>query len=222
MSTETKDLAPIQRVAPPIAASTQQALGRVQHSVLDRVTNGARVVIPYANHFAQRLGHVGVVGVALCVFSAIAMLSTNAALREQLAGDTAALEQLTSTTGTAAPAATPATPQAQYSDFLSDLPTRDDLPKVMERIVGVSAAAGVQLEEGKYELAAVGKDGHIARYRMSFPIFGSYPQVRTFIDQALSTVPAMSLDGLRLQRREVGVGVVTAELDFEVFVRTGS
>jgi len=183
-----------------------------------QVAGGVRAIVPYANYALARLGRLGVVGLALLVFGAVTVLSTNAPLREQLASDNAALEQLTIEPGATTQAA--ASPQIQLEQFLNQLPTRDQLPSVMNLIVAASVAKGVELEQGKYELVLGTKNGEMAHYRMSFPVVGSYPQVRGFVDAALTAVPAMSLDGLRLQRRSIGDGVVTANIDFAVFVRT--
>ena len=201
------------------ASGVVEAPARAAHaSALVRVTNGARALAPYANYGAQRLGSFGIVGLALIVCSVVALLSANGPLREQFATDNAALARLTSTQG--ATAQIPASPQGQMDSFLSQLPTRDDLPALMSQVVAASAAKGVELEQGKYELVATTKTGAMARYRMVFPVVGSYPQVRGFVDAALAAVPAMSLDGLRLQRRNIGDGVVMANIDFAVFVRT--
>jgi len=216
---------PAQRVATvapqtPRSLAAQHEVTVARRSVIAQVTHGARTVMPYANYAAQRLGKLGIIGVALCVFSAVALVSTNSPLRVQLASDSAALEQLASAPESATRAAA-ATPQTQFQTFLQELPTRDDLPALMGQIVAASAATGVDLEEGHYELVTAGKAGHIARYRLSFPVMGSYPQVRGFIDQALIAVPAMSLDGLSLERADIADRLVTAQLDFAVFVRTG-
>jgi hypothetical protein len=194
----------------------------VKRTALATVTQGVRAVVPYADYAAQRLGKLGIVGVALCVFSAVVLVSTNSPLRQQLQSDTQTLEQFASQTDGTSAIAIPTTPQAQYEAFLNGLPTRDDLPMLMGQVVTASVSTGVALEEGHYELVAAGKAGQIARYRLGFPVVGSYPQVRGFIDKALVAVPEMSLDGVTLQRSEVGEGVVNAELDFAVFVRTGT
>jgi Tfp pilus assembly protein PilO len=178
--------------------------------------------VPYANYAAQKLGKVGIVGVALCIFSVAVLVSTNSPLREQIVSDTATLQQLASDGDSATVTAALATPQGRFESFLNELPTRDDLPGLMGQIVTVSTSTGVELEEGHYELVAAGKAGHIARYRLAFPVVGTYPQVRGFIDQALVAIPQLSLDGLTLERGDVADGVVTAELDFALFVRTGS
>jgi len=192
------------------------------HSAVARLIHGARSVVPYANYTAQKLGKPGIVGVALSFFSIAVLVSTNLPLREQIASDTATLQQLENGSDQASVTAAISTPQMQFETFLDELPTREELPALMGQIVVASTSTGVELEEGHYELVAAGKAGHIARYRLKFPVVGSYPQVRGFIDRALVAVPQMSLDGLSLERGDVADGVVTAELDFAVFVRTGS
>jgi hypothetical protein len=221
MNTEANRLAPVTSAPPKRGLTMQQNATTPRRSVAARAVRSARAVVPYANYAAQRLGKLGIIGIALCVFSAVTLVSTNSPLRQQLLSDTVTLEQLESAPDGANASATRATPQAQFETFLDELPTRNDLPALMGQIVAASASIGVDLEEGHYELVAAGKAGHIARYRLSFPVMGSYPQVRSFIDQALVAVPAMSLDGLTLQRGDITDRVVTAELDFAVFVRTG-
>ena len=79
----------------------------------------------------------------------------------------------------------------------------------------------VVLEQGRYELTPL-HSGHLARYRMSFPIKGSYPDIRRFIDATLSTIPAAALEGLRIERKNVGDAGVSADLRFSIFVRNES
>jgi hypothetical protein len=177
--------------------------------------------VPYASYGAQRLGTLGIVGIALLAFSAVVLMSANLPLRDEVAGATATLEDLAAAPDTITAAAMSAEPQTQLTRLLESLPSRDDLPGLMTRIVAASTAAGVNLDEGSYELVAAGKAGHIARYRLSFPVLGTYPQVRAFVDRALVEVPAMSLDRLSLERGDVADQSVSAELEFAVFVRTG-
>jgi hypothetical protein len=201
-----------------IAGRTPRALptALVKGTGLAQIRAGTRSVVPYAEFVAHRLGRAGIVGVALLVFGAVGFASTNAALRDQISADAATLERLSSNTG---PAIAPTTPQARYDEFVNGLPSRDDVPALMQQIVTVAANQGLSLEEGKYEIVTSGNADRLARYRMSFPVTGRYPQVRALIEGALLAVPAMSLDGLRVTRKDVGVGVVAAELDFVVFVR---
>jgi len=200
----------VQRPAPKFGTALANRAGLVQ------LWSGARSVVPYAEFAAQRLGRAGILGVALVVFSAVGVVSTNSTLRDQIGADSATLERLSQDTGRATVVATPHT---SYDRFVNELPTRDDVPELMQQIVAVATTQGVSLDEGRYEIVASSKSDRLARYRMSFPVTGSYPQVRAFINGALAAVPSMSLDGLRVRRKDIGVGVVGAELDFVVFVR---
>ena len=74
---------------------------------------------------------------------------------------------------------------------------------------------------GRYEFTPA-KSGQIARYRLAFPVRGSYPQLRRFIDGTLGAVPAVGLEGLRLERASVDEEVLDADLRFEVIVRNGT
>ena len=62
--------------------------------------------------------------------------------------------------------------------------------------------------------------GPVARYQLALPVTGSYPAVRKFVDSTLAAVPAAALSGITLERPNVGDGQVSANLRFEVFVRT--
>lgn len=219
MSTREQHVTVTTSAASPTHPLTESVLRR--RFSLARLTLGGRAIVPYLNFAAQRIGRLGIIGIALCVFAAVAWVSTSVPLREQIATDTLALETLGSGPDVAvALAASAAAPEAGLESFLGDLPSREDLPALMGQIVAVSTETGVSLEEGNYELATVGRSGLIDRYELKFPVSGTYPQVRSFIDQALVAVPAMSLDGLSLERDVIGERLVTAELDFAVFVRT--
>ena len=61
--------------------------------------------------------------------------------------------------------------------------------------------------------------GHLARYRMTFPIKGHYPAIRHFVDATLLAVPSAAVEGLRIERKSAGDDSVEVELGFSVFVR---
>jgi hypothetical protein len=213
------------RTANPIASTTSDVSTPTIYGARTLVSAGARAVnsiVPYASYTAQRLGALGITGLALWGFSAALLMSANLPLREHVVAATATLEELGTRRPDATAVPTLAEPQAQLTRLLHSLPTRADLPNVVTRIVAASTAAGISLDAGSYELVPAGKAGHIASYRLSFPVVGTYPQVRAFVDRALVEVPAMSLDRLSLERGDVADQSIRAELQFAVFVRTGS
>jgi len=63
------------------------------------------------------------------------------------------------------------------------------------------------------------RDGVAARYRMTFPVHASYPQIRSFLDRTLIALPAVAVEGLRLERKSVGDGTVEAEVKLAAYVR---
>jgi hypothetical protein len=114
-----------------------------------------------------------------------------------------------------------ATPHVRMNRFVDNLPRRSALPQIAGEIFKLAAAAGVTLDRGRYELAPL-HSGHLARYRMTFPIKGRYPAIRHFIDTTLTAVPSAAVEGLRIERKTAGDDSVEAELGFTVFVRNES
>lgn len=164
---------------------------------------------------AQRLGTMGIAGVAALVFCAAFAQST-------LLPQYAQVRELRVAAGGAA--SSPAqeftrAPRAQADAFVASLPDRDALPTVLAAIVEQAQAAGLSLPRGAYQWRA-DKAGKVASYQLALPVTGSYPAVRKFVDSTLATVPAAALAGISLERPNVGDGQVVANLNFEVFVRT--
>jgi len=164
---------------------------------------------------AQRLGTLGIVGIAALVFCAAFVQSTLLPKYAQVRELRVAVEAAASRP---APARAPA-PSAQADSFVATLPDRDALPAVLGAIVQQAQAAGLSLPRGAYQWSA-DKSGTVARYQLALPVTGTYPAVRKFVDSTLVAVPAAALSGITLERPNVGDGQVSANLRFEVFVRT--
>lgn len=113
------------------------------------------------------------------------------------------------------------TPSAQFDAFVKKLPTRADLPAVLTVVVNQASDAGLELQSGRYEFTPA-KSGRIARYSLAFPVRGSYPQLRKFIDGTLGALPAVALEGMRLERASVADEMLDADLRFEIVVRSGT
>jgi hypothetical protein len=76
------------------------------------------------------------------------------------------------------------------------------------------------LERGTYDLAPM-RSGHLVRARMTFPVHGRYPDVRRFVDTTLATIPGAAVDGLRLQRKDIGAVEIDADIRFALYLRAG-
>lgn len=174
-------------------------------------------IVPYLSQRAQYVGRTGVAGVALLVFSLVLFLSANAPLRQQLAAlrsGVAQTQQQSARQRTSEGAA----PPAQLEAFVRKLPARSELPAITEKVVAQAGAAGLVLESGRYDFT-VTHSGEIVRARLGFPLQGTYPAIRQFIEGTLAAIPNAAVDGLKLERKEIGSAEVSADVRFAVYLR---
>ena len=175
-------------------------------------------MVPYLSHQAQYVGRVGIIGVALIVFSIVCFLSANSPLRQQVAALRSELAQSQQDQLTRGGSSRNHTPAAQLQNFVSGLPARAELPAITEQIVAQATAAGLVLEQGSYDFT-VTHSGKIVRARLSFPLQGTYPSIRQFVNGTLVAIPGAAVDGLRLERKAIGLAQVSANVRFAVFLR---
>jgi hypothetical protein len=97
------------------------------------------------------------------------------------------------------------------ANFYAFFPALGSTPEWLQRIFGLAEAQGLRLEAGEYKLKRE-KDFKLARYELTLPVRGSYPQIRTFVSQILTEVPASSLDELSLRREDPASGTVEARI----------
>ena len=209
---ETQAAVPVP-AAPLAAPLAAPALPRPLLNV--RIRTAAVRSIPMLIYQVNRLGRAGTAGAGLMLIAAIFTLTAVlpqyreiAALREEIHG-----AQLAGTTDPS--------PHVRLGRFLDRLPKRSELPGIAGQIFKLAATAGVTLDQGRYELTPM-HSGKLARYRMSFPIKGPYPNIRQFIDATLSTIPSAAVDGMRIERKTTGDANVDADLRFSIFVRNES
>jgi hypothetical protein len=178
----------------------------------------ATQAVPYLSNRLQYLGRTGVAGIAFLVFATVCFISANSPLRQELA--TQRLDLLEAQQDATARHRTgqDAAPARQLQTFVKRLPARAELPVIMTQIVKQANDAGITLERGSYDFS-VARSGKIVRARLSFPVTGSYPNVRKFIDGTLAAVPGAAVDGLKISRGHVGDEAVNADLSFAVFLR---
>jgi len=214
------------QVASPSAPAPAPAMsaGAVPHAVASPAGPSSRsaadLVLAKGNravaellYQVRRIGAATVAGVAAVVLAATVYLANNLPQGGVIAGLKAQLAHLSvPATGARALTSSPAT-------MLSALPARDQGPEIVAKIVEEARASGVELPRGQYEFVPA-RDGVAARYRMTFPVHATYPQLREFMDRTLLALPAVAVDGMRIERKTVGDEGVDAELKFSAFVRS--
>ncbi len=185
--------------------------------LLKRVAVG---VIPFLSHRAQYIGRLGVIGVALLIFSLVCFLSANSALHRELAGLQSDLAREQRDQAASRRAGTAVALDTQSLAFINELPARAELPAITARIYGQASAVGIVLDRGSYDFH-VTHSGRIVRAQMSFPVVGTYPNIRRFVTGTLTAIPGVAVDGLKVERKSIGAAEISAEIRFTVFLRNG-
>ena len=211
-SVSTSAAAPVPMPARPRPAPTMAAARAAESSVIERMQVLGNLALAEASYQMRRLGAATVVGVAAVVAAATILLASDLPQSAVVAALKSQLVRLT-------PLGKSSTVAAPTGAMLAALPLRAEAPNVVAKILEEAHAAGVDLPRGQYEYVPA-RDGVAARYRMTFPVRATYPRIRAFMDRTLVALPAVAVEGLRIERKTVGDESVDAELKFAAYVRS--
>lgn len=88
---------------------------------------------------------------------------------------------------------------------------RDEAPTDwLAKLYGTAQAHGIELRSADYRFVAA--EGRLARYQISFPLTGSYPRIRRFLEEALVEIPVLSLDQVAFRRKRPADAQIEAEV----------
>ena len=206
-------LAPASTAARPVVPSARRSDLLVPvHRTLDRIKNEWAPLVAW---HVGRSGRVGLIGIGLLLASGVFFFSTHLQVANEATALRAQLRQARSHVATAAPVATEA------AQALRHLPARGDMLALLGVLLKQADDSKLSVDTGKYEAKAT-KAGEITRYNVSFPVTGSYPQVRHFIDAILIALPAVSIGELSIERKNIGDGTVEARLRLTFYTRSGT
>jgi Tfp pilus assembly protein PilO len=88
---------------------------------------------------------------------------------------------------------------------------------MLGKVQAAARANDLQLEKGEYRLSQE-RDFALARYQVTLPLRGSYPQVRGFVNDVLDAVPAAALEDLALKREAADDPMLEARVRFTLFL----
>jgi hypothetical protein len=171
--------------------------------------------VPMALYQMNRIGRAGAAGAAMLLFAVIFFFSAILPQQRELLSLDQRIKQAHHLNGAADSA------PVKLNRFMNALPKRGDLPNLVGQVFTIAAASGVILDRGRYEMVPM-RAGHLAQYRMTFPVKGHYPEIRKFIDAVLTAIPSVAVEGMRIERKAVGEENVAADLRFSIFVRNDS
>ena len=100
------------------------------------------------------------------------------------------------------------------------MPTREQIPALLAVVLGQATDSGIVLEQGRYTYSPATAN-RLARYTFEFPVKADYGNVRAFINNTLTAIPALGLDKLHVERKNVGDTLVSAEVGFVIYLRGG-
>ncbi|MCY1341389.1 hypothetical protein D9M69_273330 [compost metagenome] len=164
----------------------------------------------------QRLGWPGLAGGALLLlalgYAVLGLLPARQALasmERQLLEDR---EQLAAAAAPTVSKPVSGASLAALEEFRRNLPAQLDATGAIDRIYGLAQEEGISLARGEYALGLDPKT-RLARYQVLLPVRGSYPQLRRFLHGLQAQLPALALEEVDLQRKQI------ADSDLEGRVR---
>ena len=109
-------------------------------------------------------------------------------------------------------------PEQSPQQFAASLPTRQQIPALLGVVLVQATDAGIVLEQGRYTFSPA-TSNRLARYTFEFPVKGDYGKIRSFINKSLAAIPALGLDKLHVERKNVGDTAVIADVGFVIYLR---
>jgi hypothetical protein len=212
------DPAQLPKPAVPIAAtvmppSASPPAGTANLSLQMRADRLMVRTIPMLRYRLRRFGWGGVAGGAFLLVAAVLGFVFVLPARQSI--NALGHELLTTTTTAPLPASATLSPQ----QFSGSLPSRGQVPALLNTVLEQAHQAGITLEQGKYSfLPAAGS--RLARYSFEFPIKADYAHIRGFINNSLSAIPALGLEKLHIERKNVGDVTVSADVGFVIYLRS--
>jgi Tfp pilus assembly protein PilO len=176
------------------------------------------VLVETLRERVEALGWPGVVGIALLVFAGAAWVSAvqpAVAERDLLQLEAEKLERR-SRGGATAAERPPSVPE-QLATFYAFFPGAASTPDWLAKVNAAAQANGLVLAAGEYKVSKAGTP-RLARYQVTLPVQGAYPQIRGFIGDVLAEVPAAVIEEVSLKRENVESAKLEARIRITLYL----
>ena len=119
----------------------------------------------------------------------------------------------------ARPGAATATPtmEMQLKALYEQLPALSRSDALLAKIYAAAEQQNIMLESGAYRLTET-EIGNIRRYQITLPIKGNHVQIRRFLTDILTEIPALSLDDISFKRDRIDLPVGNAVIKLTLFL----
>jgi hypothetical protein len=168
--------------------------------------------VPQVKYQLMRVGPAGLTGIGVLLAAAVAAIALLLPAHQSVL----ALRDELTKSGHAMPATVK--PAQSPQQFTASLPTREQIPGILGVVLAQATEAGIELPQGRYTFSAA-TSNRLARYTFEFPVKADYGNIRAFINKSLAAVPALGLDKLHVERKNVGDTVVSADVGFVIYLR---
>jgi hypothetical protein len=101
--------------------------------------------------------------------------------------------------------------------FYALFPTIDQLPKELDQVYAIAKGADLQVQQAEYRLEA--RPNGLIAYRVTFPVRGTYAQIRNFVSTTLHDMSIASLDQLRFERKKANDTKLEAQVRLTIHFR---
>lgn len=170
-------------------------------------------------YWAGLVGRPGLAGLALLAVAVALTVSVVAPQQERIGQLETEIERIR--LAPPQPAVEPVeTQEVKVENFYRNLPETATTPDWMQKIFDAASKNGVVLEQGEY-LVLANPNAKLEQYRLTFPVKGTYPQLRKFVAGALESVPALALESATFKREKIADGAVEARIAFLLYLERG-
>ena len=167
------------------------------------------------NALLRDLGAGGILGLGVLIGCGCFWFSALKPLQEDVAAQRSALERLRARTPYQPVAASGR--EEELRRFYNLFPPSTELANQLERLYRLARGTGLELAQGEYRLER--RPVGLWAYRVTLPVRGTYPQLRSFLGALLKDVPIASLDAVRFERKKAAEAQLEAQLRVTLHVR---
>jgi hypothetical protein len=109
------------------------------------------------------------------------------------------------------------TPREQLTEFYKYFPAVQDSPEWLDKLIELADENDLSLNEGEYKVSK-DKTGQLVRYSIDLPLEGNYPQLREFLAAIPGEIPAMALENVQFQRKDIVDTKVQAKIRLVLYL----
>ena len=107
-------------------------------------------------------------------------------------------------------------PASQMTAFESFFPPSTDMNLVLGKLYAAAEKEKLVLERGEYRLSE--EPGlSLLRYQITLPVKGSQRDITQFVRRILKDIPTLALDGVTMQRPNIGEPLIEAQIRVSLF-----